>query len=161
MNVNENNSGQVIKSIGLVFGDIGTSPIYTLTIAFMALKPTHENVMGIISLIIWTLVLLVFVKYAWLAMSLGVKGEGGTIVLRETLLGLVKSNKSKVFLTFLTFLGISLLIGDGVITPAISILSAVEGFLVLPSLEHTPRFIILLIGILIAIGLFSFQKKRY
>jgi KUP system potassium uptake protein len=71
----------IVKSLGLVFGDIGTSPIYTLTVIFLLLKPTTDNVMGVLSLIIWTLIILVSVEYAWLAMSLSEKGEGGTIVL--------------------------------------------------------------------------------
>lgn len=66
----------VIKSLGLVFGDIGTSPIYTLTVIFLLLKPTLDNVMGVLSLVVWTLIILVSVEYAWLAMSLGEKGEG-------------------------------------------------------------------------------------
>ncbi len=78
----------VIKSLGLVFGDIGTSPIYTLTVIFLLLKPTIPNVMGVLSLVIWTLIILVSVEYAWLAMSLGEKGEGGTIVLRAQLIRL-------------------------------------------------------------------------
>lgn len=150
---------EIIKAIGLVFGDIGTSPIYTLTIAILTLKPTEENILGIVSLVIWTLIVLVFVGYAWLAMSLGVNGEGGTIVLRETLMSLLKNPKLKVFFTFLTFIGISLLIGDGVITPAISILSAVEGLLVIPNLESTPQFVLIIIASIIALGLFTFQKK--
>ncbi|MBN2518015.1 MAG: KUP/HAK/KT family potassium transporter, partial [Candidatus Altiarchaeota archaeon] len=75
----------VIKSMGLVFGDIGTSPIYTLTIIFLFLQPTHDNVMGVLSLVVWTLTILVTVEYAWLATSLSKKGEGGSIVLREIL----------------------------------------------------------------------------
>src|SRR3974390_2022058 len=75
----------VIKSMGLVFGDLGTSPIYTLASIFVLTKPTPDNVLGIISLVIWTLVILVTVQYAWLAMSLGHKGQGGGIMLRETL----------------------------------------------------------------------------
>ncbi len=64
--------------MGLVFGgDIGTSPIYTLTVIFLLVEPTASNVMGILSLLIWTLIILITVEYAWLAMSLGRKGEGG------------------------------------------------------------------------------------
>ena len=70
----------IIKSLGLVFGDIGTSPIYTLTVVFLLTKPTEANVMGVLSLIVWTMTVLVTIEYAWLAMSLGKKGEGGTIV---------------------------------------------------------------------------------
>ncbi|HZV46090.1 MAG TPA: KUP/HAK/KT family potassium transporter [Thermodesulfovibrionales bacterium] len=60
----------IIKSIGLVFGDIGTSPIYTLTVIFLLIKPTEYNVSGVLSLIVWTLIILVDIEYAWLAMSL-------------------------------------------------------------------------------------------
>ncbi|MBI4687126.1 MAG: KUP/HAK/KT family potassium transporter, partial [Nitrospirae bacterium] len=149
----------IIKSLGLVFGDIGTSPIYTLTVIFLLTKPTEDNVMGVLSLIVWTLVILVTVEYAWLAMSLGKKGEGGTIVLKELLVPLLKSGRQVAFVTILSFIGISLLIGDGVITPAISILSAVEGILLIPGFEKTNQGILILIAAVIAILLFSFQKK--
>jgi len=71
----------IVKSLGLVFGDIGTSPIYTLSVVFLLTKPTPEHVTGVLSLIVWTLVTRVSVEYAWLAMSLGEKGEGGTMTL--------------------------------------------------------------------------------
>lgn len=149
----------VIKSFGLVFGDIGTSPIYTLTVIFLLTKPTIAHVMGILSLIIWTLITVVTVEYAWLAMSLGQKGEGGTIVLRELLLPMLKSGRQAAFVTLLTFIGISLLFGDGVITPAISILSAVEGLTLVPGLEGTTTETLVIIAAIIAILLFSFQSK--
>lgn len=149
----------VIKSLGLVFGDIGTSPIYTLTIIFLLLKPTVDNVMGVLSLIIWTLVILVSVEYAWLAMSLGEKGEGGTIILRGKLIRLLRSGRGAVFVTILAFIGISLLVGDGVITPAISILSAVEGILLIPGFQETRQTTLILIAGAIAIVLFGFQRK--
>jgi KUP system potassium uptake protein len=149
----------VIRSLGLVFGDIGTSPIYTLAVIFMLTKPTEPNVMGVLSLIVWTLTILVSVEYAWLAMSLSEKGEGGTIVLRGILLPLLKTSRHMVFVTILTFIGISLLIGDGVITPAISILSAVEGVLLIPGFKETKQVVLIVIAALIAITLFIFQKK--
>src|SRR5512139_1240647 len=93
----------IIKSFGLVFGDIGTSPIYTLTVIFAFTKPTFDNVMGILSLIFWTLTILVSVEYAWLAMSLGRKGEGGTVVLKEILVRLMKSGRKIVFVAFLSY----------------------------------------------------------
>ena len=68
--------GGIIKSMGLVFGDIGTSPIYTLTVIVTLTKPSQESIYGIISLIVWTLVILVMVEYAWLAMSLDFSGSG-------------------------------------------------------------------------------------
>lgn len=149
----------IIKSLGLVFGDIGTSPIYTLTVIFLLTKPTPSHVIGILSLIIWTLVILVTVEYAWLAMSLGQKGEGGTIVLRELLIPMLKSGRQITFITLLSFIGISLLFGDGVITPAISILSAVEGLTLIPGMEGTGKETLVIIAGLIAILLFTFQKK--
>ncbi|HMK56464.1 MAG TPA: KUP/HAK/KT family potassium transporter [Dissulfurispiraceae bacterium] len=149
----------IIKSLGLVFGDIGTSPIYTLTVVILLTKPTEAHVLGVLSLIVWTLVILVTVEYAWLAMSLARKGEGGTIVLRELLVPMLKSGRKVVFITFLSFIGISLLIGDGVITPAISILSAVEGMLLIPGLESTSQDTLIIIAGIIAIMLFSFQRK--
>jgi len=149
----------IVQSLGLVFGDIGTSPIYTLTVIFLLTKPTADNVIGVLSLIVWTLILLVTVQYAWLAMSLGNRGEGGTIVLREILAPLLRSGRQVIFITLLSFVGISLIIGDGVITPAISILSAVEGIQLIPGLEATPQAILIAIAGLIAIALFTVQKK--
>jgi len=149
----------IIRSLGLVFGDIGTSPIYTLTVIILLTKPTEENIFGVLSLIVWTLIILVTVEYAWLAMSLGRRGEGGTIVLRELLVPLLKSGRQVVLVTLLSFIGISLIIGDGVITPAISILSAVEGLLLIPGYEKTDQTVLIIIASVIAIALFSFQKK--
>ncbi|NJD77520.1 MAG: potassium transporter Kup [Candidatus Methanoperedens sp.] len=149
----------IIKSLGLVFGDIGTSPIYTLTVIFLLTQPTEVNVLGILSLITWTLIIVVTVEYAWLAMSLGQKGEGGTIVLKELLISLLKSGRKVTFVTLLSYIGISLLFGDGVITPAISILSAVEGLKLIPGLETTGQGILVLIAGIIAIALFCIQKK--
>jgi KUP system potassium uptake protein len=151
--------GGIVKSMGLVFGDIGTSPIYTLTVIFALTRPTEANVFGILSLVVWTLLILVTVEYAWLAMSLGRKGEGGTIVLKEILVRLLKSGRRVAFVGFLSFLGVSLLLGDGVITPAISILSAVEGMVLIPGLEGTREGTLILIAALIAVSLFVFQFK--
>ena len=149
----------IIKSLGLVFGDIGTSPIYTFTVIFLLTKPTETHVMGVLSLIVWTLIILVTIEYAWLAMSLGKKGEGGTIVLKEILVPLLKSGRQAAFITLLSFIGISLLIGDGVITPAISILSAVEGLLLIPGFEDISSRTLVFIASAIAIALFAFQKR--
>jgi KUP system potassium uptake protein len=149
----------IIKSFGIVFGNIGTSPIYTLTVIILFLKPTADNIIGILSLIFWSLVILVYVEYAWLAMTLGEKGEGGTIVLKELLTSLLRSRRQIAFITILSFIGISLFLGDGVITPAISILSAVEGTLLIPGLENTRQTNLIIIASIIAIILFVFQRK--
>lgn len=149
----------IVKSMGLVFGDIGTSPIYTFTAIFLLIPPTPQNVMGILSLIFWTLTILVTVQYTFLAMHLGKKGEGGTIVLKEILLPLLKSGNQVAFVSLLTIIGISLFIGDGVITPAISILSAVEGILLIPGFESTAQILLMLIAAVIAICLFTIQAR--
>jgi KUP system potassium uptake protein len=149
----------VIKSLGLVFGDIGTSPIYTLTVIFLTLQHSVENVIGIVSLIAWTLLILVFIEYVFLAMSLGKKGEGGVIVLMENLMPLLKSSRYVSFALIISLIGVSLLAGDGVITPAISILSAVEGILFVPGFEHTSTDTLVIIAAVIAFFLFAFQYK--
>ncbi len=151
--------GGVIKSMGLVFGDVGTSPIYTLTVIFALTKPTYDNVLGILSLVVWTLIILVTVEYAWLATSLSSKGQGGEIVLREILLSHLKSGRAIAFAGFLTFIGVSLLLGDGVITPAITILSAVEGMLMIPGMENLNQTTLMIIAAVIAFGLFVAQSR--
>ncbi len=151
--------GGIVKALGLVFGDIGTSPIYTLTVVFAMTKPTVANVYGILSLVFWTMTILVTAEYAWLAMSLGRKGQGGEIVLREIIIKLFKQGRILAFAGFLSFLGVSLLLGDGVITPAISILSAVEGLTLIPGLEATRQSILVCIAALIAFTLFFFQSR--
>ncbi|BCG48189.1 Kup system potassium uptake protein [Citrifermentans bremense] len=149
----------IVKAMGLVFGDIGTSPIYTLTVIFALTPATLQNVFGILSLVFWTLTLLVSAEYAWLAMSLSRKGEGGTIVLKEILVRMLKPGRQLAFVVFLSYLGACLLLGDGVITPAISILSAVEGLELIPGLEHTGQGELILIAAVIAVGLFLAQSK--
>lgn len=151
--------GGIVKSMGLVFGDIGTSPIYTLTIVFALTRPTMANVLGILSLVFWTMTILVTVEYAWLAMSLGRKGQGGEIVLREILIKILKKGRLLSFAGFLSFLGVSLLLGDGVITPAISIMSAVEGMLLIPGLGQMHQGTLTLIAIIITVVLFIMQYK--
>ncbi len=149
----------IIKSLGLVFGDIGTSPIYTLTVVFLILPKTADNIVGVLSIIVWTIITLVTIQYAWIAMNLSSRGEGGTIVLKEIFASGLKSKKSIVFVSILSFIGISLLMGDGVITPAISILSAVEGAVLIPGFENLPKTFIVLAAMVIAIVLFAFQSK--
>lgn len=151
--------GGIVKALGLVFGDIGTSPIYTLTIVFAMTKPTMANVYGILSLVFWTMTILVTVQYTWLAMALGRKGQGGEIVLREILIRMLKKGRLLAFAGFLSFLGVSLLLGDGVITPAISILSAVEGMLLIPAFSGMQQGVLVGIAALIACTLFFFQSR--
>jgi len=149
----------ILQALGVVFGDIGTSPIYTLPAIFLLISPTAENVIGAVSLIITTLTLIVCIEYAWLAMSLSKKGEGGTIVLKEILRSMLQSPAAVSLITILTCIGISLFIGDGVITPAISILSAVEGLRYIPGLESLQTIMLVIVACFITIALFLFQKR--
>lgn len=150
---------RAVKAMGLVFGDIGTSPIYTFAVLILLVPPTQENIIGIISLIIWTLIILVTIQYAILAMRISYRGEGGTIMLREILLPLLKSGRSASIVTLLTIIGVSLMIGDCVITPAISILSAVEGFRLIPGGEALSQELLVVVAAMIAILLFTFQWR--
>ncbi len=149
----------IIKAAGLVFGDIGTSPIYTLAVLFLFLTPSYENIMGAVSLIFWTLIIMVTIQYTFLAMRLSETGEGGTLVLKGILIPLLKHPKGVAAFTLLATLGISLMIGECVITPAISILSAVEGIRQIPGFELISQDWLIFLAILIALGLFFFQKR--
>jgi len=161
MGIAEKNSERlmVVKSLGIVYGDIGTSPIYTLAVAILLLQPSSENIYGVVSLLFWTLTTLVTVQYAWLATSLSKRGEGGTIVLTQILKPFLKNQRSIAILTIVSILGISLMIGDGVITPAISILSAVEGLSIIPGLKNIPDFVLLLVAIFVCVALFRVQSS--
>ena len=153
------NEMMVIKALGVVYGDIGTSPIYTLAVIFLIVPPTVVSIYGILSFVFWALTILVTIQYAWLATSLSSKGEGGTVVLIQMLTPYLKSAKMVSSVSGLGFLGLSLMIGDGVITPAISILSAVEGILLIPAYEDLPQMALLVFAALIAFALFVVQKR--
>ena len=159
MTENQTPISKIVKSLGLVFGDIGTSPIYTVGAILLFILPTTFNMFGLLSLITWTLFTIITIQYIWLAMSLSDKGEGGTIVLKTILDSLLKPGITASAVSILTIIGIALFIGDGVITPAISILSAVEGILLIPGFEETSGITLLFVAALIAIGLFLFQKR--
>ncbi len=148
-----------LRAMGAVFGDIGTSPLYTFSVIVLLTKPTQKEIFGIVSLIVWTLIILVTVQYAWFAMNLSIKGEGGTVVLGEIAKSLTKNKKLRDFYRILVFIGLGFLLGDGVITPAITILSSAEGIRLIPGFEHTPQFEVILIAIVITVGLFLLQPK--
>jgi KUP system potassium uptake protein len=125
-----------LSALGIVFGDIGTSPLYTLKTAldFLSGEATPERILGILSLLIWTLFLVTSVKYVLVAMSIDNDGEGGILALMS-LLG-VKLHRRPVII-FAGLLGAALIYGDGAITPAISVLSALEGLdIAAPALKH-------------------------
>ena len=146
-------------SIGVVFGDIGTSPIYTMR---EALKPVVSSggdmssaIYGVVSLLIWALILIVTIKYVLIIMRADNHGEGGIlseVVLVETLLG-----KKGGIILGLGIVGAAFFFGDAMITPAISVISAVEGLEVINADLFTPYVVPLTLGILII--LFMFQYK--
>lgn len=115
-----------LSALGIVFGDIGTSPLYTLktVLGLTGATPTPETVLGALSLIVWTLLLVTSVKYVALAMSIDNDGEGGILALMS-LLGV--RNKKRPLIVATGLFGAALIYGDGAITPAISVLSALEG----------------------------------
>jgi KUP system potassium uptake protein len=125
-----------LAALGIVFGDIGTSPLYTLKTAFDFLsgEPTPERILGILSLLIWTLFLITSIKYVTIAMSIDNDGEGGILALMA-LLG--KKGIRRPVILVAGLLGAALIYGDGAITPAISVLSALEGLnIAAPGFEH-------------------------
>ena len=157
------------NAVGVIYGDIGTSPLYAFTAVFQT-PPSPDDVVGMTSLIIWSLTMCVTFKYILCVLNADNKGEGGIFALlalcrnalhqtvQESSTANSTSNRYNRFIravTIIAFFGCSLLIGDGIITPAISILSAVEGIAVaIPSFTpfNVPFTILLLIG------LFSFQQ---
>jgi KUP system potassium uptake protein len=155
--------GLVIGALGVVFGDIGTSPIYTLQTVFNPSDPhpvpvSTENVYGVVSLVFWSVVIIVMVTYVLLAMRADNDGEGGIMAL-ITLLRRWSTQRGRRAATVLAALGIfgaSLFFGDSMITPAISVLSAVEGLKVVqPSLEE----LVVPITALIIVVLFMVQRR--
>jgi KUP system potassium uptake protein len=148
----------VIGAIGVVYGDIGTSPLYTLRECFTGphgLPLTTENVFGILSLVFWAITIIVTLKYVTLIMRADNRGEGGIMALTALVSGSLHGPRPRWWLVGLGIFGAAMFYGDGMITPAISVLSAVEGLEVIaPAL--TPYVVPLTLAILIA--LFSIQR---
>jgi len=150
----------VIAALGVVFGDIGTSPLYTMKTCFTTahVEPTLENVLGIVSVLIWILAFVVCVKYVGNLMRVDHDGEGGILAL----LALASPPKSfgiplRVgWLTLVVVAGAAMLFGDGIITPAISVISAVEGIGV--ATKAAQPFIVP-VSVAILVGLFLIQSR--
>src|SRR5712672_1181466 len=151
-----------IGALGVVYGDIGTSPLYALKEAAKAAthgggQLTPEAILGVVSLILWALILIISLKYAMLILRADNRGEGGIVAL----LALLSARNAqpgtwRAQLLIVGLVGAALLYGDGAITPAISVLSAIEGLKVdAPSL--TPLVVPLTVVVLV--GLFAVQKK--
>jgi KUP system potassium uptake protein len=148
-----------IAALGVVFGDIGTSPLYALKDCFgpHTIAPTPANVLGVLSLIFWSLVLIVSVKYLAFVLRADNRGEGGILALMAlTHPGGGAGRRPRYVILLLGLFGAALLYGDGVITPAISVLGAVEGLTV-----RQPAFAdwIVPLAVVILVGLFLLQQR--
>ena len=145
-----------LASLGIVYGDIGTSPLYALRECFYglhAVRPTHANVLGVLSLILWSLILIISVKYLILILRADNRGEGGILALATLVSDVARRGK---YLFLVGLFGAALLYADGMITPAISVLSAIEGLHV-----ATPVFdpYVMPVAVVILVGLFFFQSR--
>ena len=143
-----------LAALGVVFGDIGTSPLYTLktVLDITGGQPSAQAALGSLSLIVWTLIIVTSVKYVALAMRVDNDGEGGILALMS-LLGVRRARRPIIVAVGL--LGAALIYGDGAITPAISVLSALEGLDI-----ATPHFhgFILPLSVVILVALFAVQR---
>jgi KUP system potassium uptake protein len=151
-----------LGALGVVYGDIGTSPLYALRECFHgthAISPTPGNVMGVLSLVFWSLLVVISVKYLAFVMRADNRGEGGILALMSLIQPHaqgVLGRRLRWVLAMLGIFGAALLYGDGIITPAISVLSAVEGLSVAtPVFDH----VVEPITIVILVGLFLLQKR--
>ncbi|GAB3586810.1 potassium transporter Kup [Leifsonia lichenia] len=149
-----------IAALGVVFGDIGTSPLYALKTVFLldggAVRANESDVFGVISLMFWSITIVVSIKYLGILMRADNDGEGGVMALAALAQRLYKKKAGKAgILLVIGIVGVSLFYGDSIITPAISVLSAVEGLHVtIPSISH----LVIPIAAVILIGLFIVQR---
>jgi KUP system potassium uptake protein len=144
-----------LSALGIVFGDIGTSPLYTLktVLSLSGADVTLASILGLLSLLLWTLILITSIKYVLVAMSIDNDGEGGILALMS-LLGLKRHQRPAIVAAGL--LGAALIYGDGAITPAISVLSALEGLdIAIPALHSY----VLPAAVVVLIALFAIQPK--
>ena len=152
-------AGLVVGAIGVVFGDIGTSPLYTIREAFSphyGLVADHDTVLGVLSMIFWALSLVVTLKYVTIIMRADNDGEGGIMALMALAQRCFpRGSRSSYTVGILGVLGASLFFGDGVITPAISVLSAVEGLEVVAPGMHDW---IVPITLVVLVALFATQR---
>ncbi len=149
-----------LAALGVVYGDIGTSPLYALKEVFGGshhpVPISEANVLGILSLVFWSLLLIVSVKYIAFIMRANNKGEGGIMALMALVLHNEKDPSRARILMLLGLFGAALFYGDGLITPAISVLSAVEGLEVAaPGLQPY----VLPVTLLVIVALFAVQKR--
>ena len=155
----ESLSTLAIGAIGVVFGDIGTSPLYSLKVSFtgphpLAVDPAH--IYGVLSLIFWTMMLIVTIKYVFVILNADNKGEGGSLALLALIGRRLGETRWTALTVMLGIIATALFYGDAIITPAMSVLSAVEG---LEVVQPAFKELVLPISIVILIGLFAIQAR--
>jgi KUP system potassium uptake protein len=148
-----------LGALGVVYGDIGTSPLYALRECFRSehgVLPTPQNVIGVLSLIVWSLIIIISVKYLALVMRADNRGEGGILALMSLVGVRGEQRRRRFILVGLGLFGAALLYGDGMITPAISVLSAVEGLEI-----ATPVFSPFVVPITVIVLVILFMLQRF
>src|SRR6202045_4871121 len=151
-------SNVTIAALGVVFGDIGTSPLYSVRQSLVDFGDMSEHaILGALSLIVWALVLIVTVKYVLVIMRADNRGEGGLLALTALVLRRTsRSSKQYMWIMAAGLVGVALFYGDGVITPAISVLSAIEGTQVaVPSVHQ----FVMPMALIVLTLLFAFQHR--
>jgi KUP system potassium uptake protein len=162
MSGERNSSGRVapmaLAALGVVFGDIGTSPLYAVSACFTGphIDVTPEHIFGVLSLIFWSLVLVILLKYVSVVLNADNKGEGGVLALTALVVNTERASPRRRIYGTLGILGASLFFADGAITPAISVLSAVEGLHVAAPGAQIPA---LPITVIVLVGLFLIQRQ--
>jgi KUP system potassium uptake protein len=162
MSVANNDRGRLaplaLAALGVVFGDIGTSPLYAMSACFTGanIAVTPEHILGVLSLIFWSLVLVILLKYVTVVLNADNKGEGGVLALTALVVNTERASPRRKLYGTLGILGASLFFADGAITPAISVLSAVEGLHVAAPAAQIP---VLPITVAVLIGLFLIQRQ--
>ena len=146
-----------LAALGVVFGDIGTSPLYAVSSCFTGpnLEVTPVHIFGLLSLIFWSLVLVILLKYVGVVLNADNKGEGGVLALTALVINTERASPRRRIYGTLGILGASLFFADGAITPAVTVLGAVEGLQVAAPAAHIP---VLPIGVGILFGLFFIQR---
>src|ERR1700710_2638061 len=146
-----------LAALGVVFGDIGTSPLYAMSACFTGpgIAVTPEHVLGVLSLIFWSLVLVILLKYVGVVLNADNKGEGGVLALTALVINTARASPRRKIYGMLGILGASLFFADGAITPTITVLSAVEGLQVAAPGAHIPT---VPIAVAVLIGFFIIQR---
>jgi len=161
MSVERSSNGRLapmaLAALGVVFGDIGTSPLYAISACFSGphIAVTPEHVLGVLSLVFWSLVLVILLKYVAVVLNADNKGEGGVLALTALVIGTERASPRRTLYGTLGILGSALFFADGAITPAISVVSAVEGVQVAAPTAAIP---VLPITVVVLLGLFLIQR---